>query len=125
MVGLVALVGVALIAVGCGGSDGPGRGNQPPAGTGTVRGQVTYLDFPDLPATGVVVRVGTYETQTEDGWFEVNVPKGTYTVTVVPPEGFSLPPGAAPQVTVNEGETVTLAEPFVLISEDDNPPAPY
>lgn len=124
MVCLAAVVAVALVAAGCGGSDGPGRGNQPRAGTATVRGQVTYLDYPGLPATGVVVRVGTYETVTEDGWFEVNVPAGTYSVTVVPPEGFDVPPGAAPQVTVNEGETYTLPRPFVLTTEDDRPPAP-
>jgi len=114
-----------MLIAGCGGDDGPAAQPQPPSGTGTVRGEVKYLDYPDLEATGIVVRVGDTETTTENGKFEAHVRPGTYTVVVEPPEGFALPPGAPPTVTVaREGEVVTLTEPFVLVTEEDYPPSP-
>ena len=129
--GLVALLTVVVACSGCGGGGGgPVRPEpRPPEGTGIVKGQVVFFDYPDLPPSGVVVRVGNTETQTgDDGRFEAYVRPGTYTVTVVPPEGFALPPGPAPTVTVGqEGETVTLSQPIVLITSDSppNPPSTY
>ncbi|MCD6350934.1 MAG: hypothetical protein J7M26_02345 [Armatimonadetes bacterium] len=120
---LVVLLGVGLVLSGCSGGGGPGQPQ--PANTGTVRGQVVYFDFPNLPATGIEVWVGNFQTTTQDGWFEVDVPPGNYTVVVVPPEGFQLPPGDPPQVAVAAGQVVVLPDPFVLITEDDTPPDPY
>ncbi|MBC7288451.1 MAG: hypothetical protein H5T86_10495 [Armatimonadetes bacterium] len=112
--------------VGCGGGGSPGGGGNvnPPPGTGRVRGQVIYHDNPNLPVTGVQVRVGNVVTSTRDSWFEVDVPAGTYQITVVPPERFVLPPHSVVEVTVAEGETVVLDKPFILFYETDLPPAP-
>ena len=119
---LAVIAGVALLAVvvGCGGDNAA----PPPANTGTVRGQVVYFDYPNLPVTGVEVHVGNTVVYTEDGWFEAEVQPGTYQVVVIPPEGFTLPPGNPPTVTVLAGQTVTLPEPFVLLHESDQPPNP-
>lgn len=120
----VTLLVFALVWLsGCGGG-GVGPGRPMPQNTGTVRGQVVYMDYPDNPPTGVEVHVGNVVTYTENGWFEAQVPPGTYTVTVVPPEGFTLPPATAPTVTVVAGQTVTLEQPFVLIHDTDQPPTP-
>jgi hypothetical protein len=127
-VALLVAAGIVAWAVGgCGGGGGPGQSQYPPAGKGVLRGQVVIFGHEELPVTGVAVRAtmgsSVVQTTTVNSWFDLVVAPGTYTVTVVPPEGFALPPGGEQvEATAWQGIITTLPEPFVLIEETDLPP---
>ncbi len=122
---IVAVLSVVLLMMGCGGGGSPGgRDGGPPTGKGIVRGQVIYLDQPDLPVTGVQVHVGDTVVATRNSWFEATVEPGNYEVWVDPPEGYVVASNARAQVEVAAGQTVELDAPFLLIDENDQPPAP-
>lgn len=124
---------LVLVLSGCGGSSGGpggGQGSGIPAGKGVIRGEVVIYGHEDSPVGGVVVqaRQGTtviQSTTVVNGRFQLVVDPGTYTVTVLPPEGFALPPGGNQIVaTAEQGTVTTLPKPFVLFEETDLPPNP-
>ncbi|MCX7598960.1 MAG: hypothetical protein N2512_08865 [Armatimonadetes bacterium] len=131
---LVAATAMTLwVVVGCGGSGGPGGGGDGggiPKGKGVLRGQVVIFGYEDLPVGDVVVQAKQGATVVKtttvvNSRFELILDPGTYTVTVVPPEGFALPSGGEQIVaTVVEGVVTTLPEAFVLFEEADLPPSP-
>jgi hypothetical protein len=122
------------LVLGCGGGGGVGGGGgqQQPTGTGTVRGEVRYFDFPEQPVTGVEVRLvqvgGTrvVTCYTQDSWYEAYVLPGTYRIVVTPPEDFALPyaDAQAPQVTVGSAGQVVTAPRVLLVYATDRPPQP-
>lgn len=126
---LVAAGLLVWVLSGCGGAGGPGQSQYPPAGKGVLRGQVVIFGHEELPVTGVVVqaKIGATVVQTTttvNSQFDLVVDPGTYTVRVIPPEGFALPPGGEEVVaTAWQGLITTLPAPFVLIEETDLPPS--
>ena len=121
---LVAVIAAVVALVGCGGGGSPSGNQGPPTGKGIVRGQVKYFDQPDLPVTGVQVHVGDTVVETQNSWFEATVDPGEYDIWVEPPEGYVVASNAHVQVQVAAGQTVVLDAPFLLIDENDQPPAP-
>ena len=120
---VVAIVTVLALA-GCGGGGSPSGNQGPPADKGVVRGQVVYMDQPNLPVTGVQVHVGDIVVETRDSWFEATVDPGDYEIWVDPPEGYVVASNAHVDVQVAAGQTVVLDDPFLLLDENDQPPAP-
>jgi hypothetical protein len=120
MAALAATAALGLLA-GCGGG---GSTTPPvhPAGTGSITGTVLYFDHPAAPVTGVKVELdGVVVTSTVNDVFTINAAPGPHTVTIVPPDTFALPQ-ASFDVVVTEGATFTIADPFVLFPEGEQPP---
>lgn len=128
MVGLASILVTTLLS-GCGGGGDGGGGS-----TGTVQGQVVWLNpsqAQNTPLGGVTVTLvgGTViSVQTgSDGTFVITgVPVGTYSVTVadIPERGFVVPPGTEiDDISVFVGDTVNIPS-IIVMDPNDLPPDP-
>jgi len=119
------VVGISVLVMmlsGCGGGSGIG------AGAGSVTGIVSILQG-NIPVGlgNVTISIGGRSAVSgPDGRFTVvGIPAGgPYIVTITPPDGAALPPGA-PTITVGvtSGQTSTIPE-IGLIDSGDLPPDP-
>ncbi len=94
----------------CGNPQVPPSQNYP-----TIRGRA-YDSATNQPVAGVGVTVSTILTATTgaDGTYRiVNVPIGSYTLIVSPPQGYAAPPQPQYNGSVASGETAVIDIPLV------------
>lgn len=117
---------VLVLLAGCGGG-GPVTTAGHPAGTGAVTGGVVFFDVPTAPVTGVevdatnTVTFAKTVTHTVSSAFSFDLAPGFYTITVIPPDTFTLPQDSV-VVLVTEGTTYTIPAPFILLPQGEVPP---
>ena len=105
----VLVLASAMLAA-CGGPQVPPAQNYP-----TIRGRA-YDAATNQPVAGVVVTVATILNATTgiDGTYRiVNVPIGSYTLIVSPPQGYTAPPQPTYNGSVASGETAVIDIPLV------------
>jgi N-acetylneuraminic acid mutarotase len=109
-----ALKAAAVIALAaCGGSDAIGTSNN-----GSIRGSITDNTGATVANAAVALTGNAQATRTAlsaaDGVYTfANVPPGTYTLTVAPPNGFGIGQTATASITVADGAEASAAA-FIL-----------
>jgi hypothetical protein len=104
----VLVLASAMLAA-CGGPQVPPAQNYP-----TIRGRA-YDTATNAPVAGVTVTVATILTATTgaDGTYRIaNVPIGSYTLIVSPPQGYTAPPQPTYSGSVASGETAVIDIPL-------------
>ena len=103
------LVPVVAVLAACGGPQVPPSQNYP-----TIRGRA-FDSATNQPVVGVVVTVSTILTAITgaDGTYRIaNVPIGSYTLIVSPPQGYTAPPQPQYNGSVASGETAVIDIPL-------------
>jgi hypothetical protein len=105
----VLLAPICAVLAACGGPQVPAAQNYP-----TIRGRA-YDSATNQPVAGVGVTVATILTATTgaDGTYRIaNVPIGSYTLIVSPPQGYSAPQQPTYNGSVASGETAVIDIPL-------------
>ncbi|HEX6925749.1 MAG TPA: plastocyanin/azurin family copper-binding protein [Longimicrobiaceae bacterium] len=128
---VISLAAALLLSLGCSGDggyggDGGDGGNGGPTGpqnNGRLEGEVTGPGG-GIPGAEVAIEGGGSTETDEDGSYSIsNVAPGTKTVTVTPPDGFTLAPGETASKTVNVVANAAATLNWSLRLEDTNPTA--
>jgi hypothetical protein len=103
----LALFALPLLLAACGGPQVPPAQNYP-----TIHGRA-FDASTNQPVAGALISVDTILTAStaSDGTYRItNIPIGTYTFAVTPPNGYSQPPPSSGSLTA--GENVTIDVPL-------------